>query len=95
MLLEFLSLCRFDLVEIFVDAVQRSELRDQSFRAFFTDARNAWDVVDRIAPDRHDVKDFLGRQAEGFLHTFRVIKNFATAVIERNAVPDELKEILV
>ena len=94
-LLELLALRRLELVEIFVDAFERSVLADQRLRALLADAGNAGDVVDGVAPDGHDVDDFLRRQAERFLDAFRVVQHFAAGVVERDAVADELEEILV
>ena len=93
--LELLPLRRFQLVEVFVDAFQRPELRDQRFRAFLTDTRNARDVVDGITPDSHDVDHLLGRQSERLRDTIRVVEHLAPGVKQLDAVADELKEILI
>ena len=85
----------FDLIEVLVHAFQRAELADERLRALLADAGNAGDVVDRIAPDRHHVDDFLRRQTEHFDDAVRVVQRLAAGVIKANAVADELEKILV
>src|SRR5581483_6961778 len=94
-LLELLALRRFQLVEILVDAVERTVFGDQRLRTFLADARNARDVVDRVAPDGHDIDDLLWRKSERFFHSLRVVEQFAACVVEADAISDELKKVFV
>ena len=95
MFLEFFSLRRLDLIEMFVHAVERAELLDEPFRPFLADARHTGYVVDRVAPDGHNVDDFFRRQAKYFRDSVRVVHDFPAGVKQPNTVADELKKIFV
>ena len=94
-LLQLLALRRLQLVEVFVDPFQRSKLSDQRFRALLTDTRNTRDVVDGIAPDGHDVDDFVWRQSKRLRHSVCVVKYLPACVKQLDAVADELEKILI
>src|SRR5207253_8492423 len=61
MLFQLLPLGRLQLIEVFVNVLQRAELRNERLGSLLTDSRYARDVVDGIAPDGHHVDDFFGR----------------------------------
>ena len=75
---------------------ERSVFDDQFTRAFLADARHAFDVVDRVAHQREDIDDLLGRDAEFLAHAGRVIpRTFVPRVEDAEAVVHELEEVLV
>ncbi len=85
-----------DLGGVRQQVLERAVGRDQLARALVADARNALDVVDRVAHQREHVDDLLGSDAELLLHARRVEPGALVAGVEdADAVPDELKEILV
>ena len=82
-------------VEMLVDGIEGPELLDERLRAFLADAGHAGNVVDCIAPDGHHVDHLLRGQPERFLHSSRVVKNFASGVVEADPFTDQLKEVFV
>ena len=78
------------------ERVERSVRGDQLARAFFADAGDALDVVDRVAHQREDVHDLLRHHAEFFLHAGGVVpRAFVPRVEHANPVAHELEEVLV
>ena len=76
--------------------VERSVLADEFLRAFFADARNALDVVDRVAHQRHHVDHLTRLDAELLEDAGRVVPCALVAGIEHaHAVAHELEEVLV
>ena len=94
-LLELLALPRLQFIEMLIHRLERAELLDECLRSFFADAGHTGNVVDGVAHDGHDFDDLVGRDAERFFHSFRVVEHLAAGVVEADAVADELEEILV
>jgi hypothetical protein len=92
---ELLPLRRFRAIEVRIELVERSEFCDQCLRPLLSDAGNAGDVVDRIAPDRHDIDDLFGLDTKRFFHAGSVVHDLASGVVEADPFADELEKILV
>ena len=76
--------------------IDRPVGRNQIARALLADARNALDVVDRVAHQREYVHDLRRRDAKLLFHARRVVpRAILFRVVDRNPVVHQLEEILV
>ena len=76
--------------------VERAVGGNQIAGALFADAGHALHVVDRVAHQREHVHDLLRRDAELLFHAGGVVpRAFVARVEHADAVPHELKEVLV
>ncbi len=84
-----------DLVEARQQAVERAELPDEGLGRLLADARNAGDVVRRVAPKGQDVDDRAGLDAEDLLDPGLVDGRLLGRVPDGGGRVDDLEEVLV
>ena len=85
-----------DLLCVLNQVVERAVLRDQLARTLVADAGHAFDVIDGVAHQRHDIDHLVGGDAELLLDPGGVVPRAFVARIEHaDAVAHQLEKILV
>ena len=91
----FAQLGLFHLVEARQHRFDRAELLDQLRCALWPDAAHAGDGIDRVAHEREDFAELLGRNAEFFDDLRAVDPDILHRVVQVEPRTDELHQVLV